>query len=115
MQALRRPNRRPQHPVLRLQLLRLRYRAKAADAHVADRKLWKVLVPVAVILVAALIAGLFYFHSRSTTARLTDKDTIVLADFSNSTGDAGETQFTASEPFRKIAMSYRDDISLIVA
>jgi len=62
--------------------------AKVADVEVADRQLWKVLVPVAVILVAAVIAGLFYFHSRSTTARLTDKDTIVLADFSNLTGDA---------------------------
>ena len=34
------------------------------------------------------IAGAFYFRSRQTTHRLTDKDTIVLADFTNSTGDA---------------------------
>ena len=59
---------------------------KVADPQVADRKLWKVLVPVAVILVAA-IAGVFYFRSREPAARLTDKDTVVLADFSNSTGD----------------------------
>ena len=32
--------------------------------------------------------GAFYFRSRQTTHRLTEKDTIVLADFANSTGDA---------------------------
>jgi serine/threonine protein kinase/tetratricopeptide (TPR) repeat protein len=61
---------------------------KVAEVPVAGRKLWKVLVPGAVILVAAAIAGAFYFRSRQTTHRLTDKDTIVLADFANSTGDA---------------------------
>jgi eukaryotic-like serine/threonine-protein kinase len=59
---------------------------QVADAQVAERKLWKVLVPVAVIVVAA-IAGVFYFRSREPADRLTDKDTVVLADFSNSTGD----------------------------
>jgi Flp pilus assembly protein TadD len=44
----------------------------------------KVLVPAAV-LVAVLAAGIyFYFHRRP---KLTDKDTIVLADFTNTTGD----------------------------
>src|ERR1700687_518757 len=61
---------------------------KVAEVPVAGRKLWKVLVPAAVILVAAAIAGAFYFRSRQTTHRLTEKDTIVLADFANSTGDA---------------------------
>jgi serine/threonine protein kinase/tetratricopeptide (TPR) repeat protein len=61
---------------------------KMAEVPVAGRKLWKVLVPAAVILVAAAVAGVFYFRSRQTAARLTEKDTIVLADFSNSTGDA---------------------------
>jgi serine/threonine protein kinase len=59
---------------------------KVAIPQVADKKLWKVLVPIAVILVAA-IAGVFYFRSREPAARLTDRDTVVLADFSNSTGD----------------------------
>jgi eukaryotic-like serine/threonine-protein kinase len=59
-----------------------------ADAPVAGRKLWKILVPAAVILVAVAIAGAFYFRSRQTAHRLTEKDTIVLADFANSTGDA---------------------------
>ena len=38
-----------------------------------------------VLAVAALAGGYFYFHR---TPRLTDKDTIVLADFTNTTGDA---------------------------
>jgi len=41
-----------------------------------------------VILVAAAIAGAFYLRSRQTTHPLTEKDTIVLADFANSRGDA---------------------------
>ena len=61
---------------------------KVAEVPVAGRKLWKVLVPAAVVLVAVAIAGAFYFRSRQTTHRLTEKDTIVLADFANSTGDA---------------------------
>jgi eukaryotic-like serine/threonine-protein kinase len=60
---------------------------KVAEVPVAGRRLWKVLVPAAVMLVALVIAGTFYFRSRQTTHHLTDKDTIVLADFSNSTGD----------------------------
>ncbi|MDQ2948331.1 MAG: serine/threonine protein kinase [Acidobacteriota bacterium] len=45
---------------------------------------WKVIVPAAAAMLALLVGAYFYFH-RST--RLTDKDTIVLADFVNSTGD----------------------------
>jgi serine/threonine protein kinase/tetratricopeptide (TPR) repeat protein len=61
---------------------------KVAEVPVASRKLWKVLVPAAVVLVAVAIAGTFYFRSRQTAHHLTEKDTIVLADFANSTGDA---------------------------
>ena len=39
------------------------------------------------ILLAALAAGAFYYRSHSAVA-LTDRDTIVVADFANSTGDA---------------------------
>jgi serine/threonine protein kinase/tetratricopeptide (TPR) repeat protein len=60
---------------------------KVAEVPVAGRKLWKVLVPTAVVLVAVAIAGTFYFHSRQTTHRLTEKDTIVLAEFTNTTSD----------------------------
>jgi serine/threonine protein kinase len=63
---------------------------KVAEVPAAGRKLWKVLVPAAVILLAAAIGGTFYFRSHSTkrATALTEKDTIVLADFANSTGDA---------------------------
>ncbi len=61
---------------------------KVAEAPAAGRKLRKVLVPAAVVLIAAAIAGTFYFRSHQTARRLTEKDTIVLADFANSTGDA---------------------------
>jgi eukaryotic-like serine/threonine-protein kinase len=59
------------------------------EVAVAGRNtLWKVLVPAAVVLVAALIVGgSLYYRSRSSK-QLTEKDTIVLADFENKTGDA---------------------------
>jgi eukaryotic-like serine/threonine-protein kinase len=62
--------------------------AKVAEVLVVGRKLWKTLVPAAVILVAVAVAGTFYFRSRQTAHRLTEKDTIVLSDFANRTGDA---------------------------
>jgi eukaryotic-like serine/threonine-protein kinase len=49
-------------------------------------KLWKVVVPV--LLVALLVAGGLYYRSHQQSKRLTEKDTIVLTDFANSTGDA---------------------------
>jgi len=61
--------------------------SNAAEVPVAGRKLWKILVPAAMILVAVAIVGAFYFRSRQATHRLTDKDTIVLADFANNAGD----------------------------
>ncbi len=65
---------------------------KVAEAPVAGRKLWKILVPAAVVLVAVAIGGAFYLRSRSATPTtkatpLTEKDTVVLADFDNKTGD----------------------------
>jgi len=60
---------------------------KVADVPVAGKKFWKVLVPAAVVVAAALVAGGFYFRSRHA-APLTEKDTIVLADFTNTTGDS---------------------------
>jgi len=61
---------------------------KVDENPVAVRNLSKILVASAVILVAASIVGTIYFRTRQTTQRLTEKDTIVLADFANSTGDA---------------------------
>jgi tetratricopeptide (TPR) repeat protein/predicted Ser/Thr protein kinase len=60
----------------------------ATQVPVAGRKLWKALVPAALILVAVAIAGMLYFRSRQAATRLTDKDTIVLSDFDNRTGDS---------------------------
>ncbi|MGA7381209.1 MAG: protein kinase [Terriglobales bacterium] len=60
---------------------------KVAEVPIAGGKLWKVLVPAAVILVLAAIAGVFYFRSRPTTTGLGEKDSIVLAEFTNTTGD----------------------------
>jgi eukaryotic-like serine/threonine-protein kinase len=53
----------------------------------ADNKLWKILIPAAVVLIAAIVAGIFLLRPRPAAAPLTEKDTIVLADFENSTGD----------------------------
>src|SRR5713101_2719546 len=61
--------------------------AQPAIAEQPSSRRWKVLVPAAVLIVAALIAGVLYFRPRSATP-LTEKDTIVLADFTNTTGDA---------------------------
>ena len=47
---------------------------------------WKIAAPV--LLVALLVAGGLYYWSHQQSKRLTDKDTVVLADFANSTGDA---------------------------
>ena len=47
-------------------------------------KLWKIAVPA--LLVASLGGGGLYFRSHQSK-RLTEKDTIVLADFTNTTGD----------------------------
>jgi eukaryotic-like serine/threonine-protein kinase len=45
---------------------------------------WKLIIPAAVAGLALSVGGYFYFHR---TPKLTDKDTIVLADFANATGD----------------------------
>ena len=49
-------------------------------------KLWKIAVPV--LLVSLLAAGGLYYRAHQQSNRLTDKDTIVLSDFDNKTGDA---------------------------
>ena len=60
---------------------------KMGEAPEARSKLWKVLVPAAIVLVAAAIAGAFYLRTRQTATRLSEKDTIVLSEFTNTTGD----------------------------
>jgi eukaryotic-like serine/threonine-protein kinase len=60
---------------------------KVAEVLPSGRKLWKTLVLAAAVLIVLAIAGVFYVHSRQAAQPLTEKDTIVLADFANSTGD----------------------------
>jgi eukaryotic-like serine/threonine-protein kinase len=66
---------------------------KVAEVPAAGgRKLWKVLLPVGVVALAALAAVGLYLRAHATkpaatTTPLTEKDTVVLADFTNSTGD----------------------------
>jgi eukaryotic-like serine/threonine-protein kinase len=53
---------------------------------------WKILLPVGVVALVVLVAGGLYWRSHSATpatnaAPLTEKDTVVLTDFANSTGD----------------------------
>ena len=50
------------------------------------KKLLTVVVPVAVVLVVLVVAAGLYFRSQSRNT-LTQQDTIVLADFTNTTGD----------------------------
>ncbi len=64
---------------------------EAAKVPSGAGRIWKVLIPAAAILVAG-IAGFLYFRSHQTATKsaataLTDKDTIVLGDFDNKTGD----------------------------
>jgi DNA-binding winged helix-turn-helix (wHTH) protein/tetratricopeptide (TPR) repeat protein len=48
---------------------------------------WRVTVPAAIAVVALAVGSYFYFGYFRRTPKLTDKDTIVLADFKNTTGD----------------------------
>jgi serine/threonine protein kinase/tetratricopeptide (TPR) repeat protein len=48
---------------------------------------WKLLVGAAVVLIALIAGGLYWRRLHRTTTQLTATDTIVLADFANTTGD----------------------------
>jgi len=58
----------------------------SVPAEAPRRPLWKILVPI-VALLLAILAGALYFRSPRTLA-ITEKDSILLADFVNTTGDA---------------------------
>src|SRR5580704_12904447 len=55
------------------------------EAPTGIRTRWKLIVPAIVAVLALSFGGYFYLHR---TPKLTDKDTIVLADFRNATGDS---------------------------
>jgi serine/threonine protein kinase len=64
--------------------------AAAPVSPLSTGTLWKILIPAAVVF--AVIAAAFYWRSRPSSpvvnsAALTEKDTVVLADFDNKTGD----------------------------
>jgi len=58
--------------------------ATAGGVGARQRTRWKVVIPAAVVVLVLAAGGYFYFHR---TPKLTDRDTIVLADFTNTTGD----------------------------
>ena len=58
--------------------------APRAEPTTQLRMHWKVTVSVALAIVALAAGGYFYLHRQ---AKLTDKDTVVLADFTNTTSD----------------------------
>ncbi len=61
---------------------------KVGEVPAATRKPWKVVVPaIAVVVIGLAGAGWLYFARRAQAHMLTEKDTIVLADFANTTGD----------------------------
>jgi serine/threonine protein kinase len=59
--------------------------ASRAEASTHLRMHWKVTLSVALAVAALAVGGYFYLHR---PPKLTDKDTIALVDFANSTGDA---------------------------
>jgi len=59
-------------------------RVEAATPAAQARAPWK--IAVLIVMVALIVAGGFYYRSRQSNV-LTDKDSIVLADFNNKTGD----------------------------
>jgi len=58
--------------------------AATVEVKTTKAKLWKVIVSAAIAAVALASGGYFYFHR---APKLTEKDTILLADFINTTGD----------------------------
>ncbi len=65
------------------------HKAPRPEAWVAARRnLWKFVVLVLVLILALILAGRHLYPSRVHAHPLSEKDTIVVGDFANSTGDA---------------------------
>ena len=58
-----------------------------SEASAPGNTRWKILVPAAIALVIIAAAGWLYYARHAQANRLTEKDTIVLGDFTNTTGD----------------------------
>jgi eukaryotic-like serine/threonine-protein kinase len=59
---------------------------QAVPTEQTPSRLWKILIPVAVLVIALLVAGGLFYRSHKTQA-LTGRDSILLSDFTNTTGD----------------------------
>jgi serine/threonine protein kinase/tetratricopeptide (TPR) repeat protein len=59
---------------------------KVGTVPTTEGRLWKAILPVGAIVIALAILGIFYYRSH-VARRLAEKDTVVLADFTNTTGD----------------------------
>ncbi len=59
--------------------------AVAAPASPAKMAVWKILLPAALLVLAAIAGGVYW--RRHQAPQLTDKDLLILADFTNQTGD----------------------------
>ena len=57
-----------------------------AEVSSAGRKWPKILIPAGLVLLALVVGGIYFFRSRKAQA-LSEKDSIVLTDFVNTTGD----------------------------
>jgi serine/threonine protein kinase/tetratricopeptide (TPR) repeat protein len=60
---------------------------RASSAEYIFTGIWKHKIAAAAVAVVLLFGAVWYFGFRSRTVALTDKDTILLADFVNTTGD----------------------------
>ncbi|HEY8670215.1 MAG TPA: protein kinase [Terriglobales bacterium] len=49
---------------------------------------WQILLPMLLVVIAALAIGGFFYFRPAPAPQLTDKDQLILADFTNKTGDA---------------------------
>lgn len=61
------------------------FASKSAVTQPSRKHFWKIIIPATAVLLALVTGDLFWRGHKS--AKLTEKDTIVLADFANSTGD----------------------------
>ena len=61
--------------------------AVGKEERAGRKKRWVLAISVAILLAPALVTAVLYYRAK-VEHRLTDKDTIVIADFANSTGDA---------------------------
>ncbi len=59
-----------------------------ASAKVSKRPKWALITAAAAVVVVAGVVGWLYFARRAQARMLTEKDTIVIGDFANATGDA---------------------------